>query len=356
MNNRVKSGQFYAVTPGLAILLLAALACGPLSNLPGAAQEPTPTLFVLPDAATDTGGKSGGLTFSDAASSGLTSYRAKFTLTYDGVDSSGAPVSGSFVMDQAGTVDPKASFVKWDGQGAALQNGAGNFELTQIGDATYMVTSVDGAQKCLSLSGSGSGLGGNTTTPDSFFAGSDMRNARRIVPDETVNGVLSQHYQFTKDEVSLIGGNWTNYTVDVWNAVDGGYSVKSTFAGDGSDISFKGGQGHVEWTYDLLERNTPVDIQQPANCDSPAGADFPKMPDASTVVSFGSTITYSTASPTADVVAFYNAQLPALGWTPGASSATAPGFATLEFTKDSQKASITITESDGKTTVLITVQ
>jgi hypothetical protein len=75
---------------------------------------------------------------------------------------------------------------------------------------------------------------------------------------------------------------------------------------------FKGGQGHVDWTYDLTEINTPVDIQPPAGCQASANASLPQMPDASNVVAFGTTVNYTTASPVADVVAFYNAQLPPL--------------------------------------------
>jgi hypothetical protein len=190
-------------------------------------------------------------------------------------------------------------------------------------------------------------------SPDTWLTGSDTSSAKRIQPDETVNGVLAQHYRLTEAESAAFMG-LSNYVLDVWIAQDGNYPVKQTMSADGTLLFGSGASGHMEWTYDLLDANGPVSITQPEGCEAPAGSDFPKMADAESVSSFGTVLTYTTPSTMADVVAFYNAQLPGLGWTAGTVNSDFPGFTTMEFTKDGQKASITITESEGTpTNVLI---
>jgi hypothetical protein len=355
----------------LAVLLVVSLGClcGPLSNLPGvgAALSATPTLMSL-DGGTDggTGGDTGGTTgdsgdqpfsFVKPDKSNLKSFRSKFVLTYTGTKEDGTPVDGTFTMEQAHTSDPDASSLHWEGVGSALaQDKEGVTDIIRIGDTTYMVTTVDGAPKCISMSGSSlDSLANPAFSPDSFLVGSDLSHARRILPDEVVNGVLSRHYQFTKNEVSLTDQSWSNYTVDAWAAVDGGYATKSTFVGDGVNVSGAGGKGHAEWTFDLLEINTNITITAPEGCEAPAGGDIPKMSDAADVIAMGPMTNYTTASSLADVVAFYQAQMPGAGWTAGDASTDGP-VATLEITKDGQKATITITEAAGKTTVLIQVE
>jgi hypothetical protein len=105
--------------------------------------------------------------------------------------------------------------------------------------------------------------------------------------------------------------------------------------------------------FDLLEANTDITIAAPEGCSAPV--DIPKMSDATDVLSISGMTNYTTASSVADVVAFYQAQLPAAGWTAGTAD-TSGTPATLEFTKGSQTMTITIAGADGKTTVTILTQ
>ena len=335
-------------------LLAATLACNPMSAL-NQNQAPTPTLFVAP--ATTGGGTSGGgegaLAFASADSAGLSSFRSVFTLSYNGVDSSGNPLVGTLTFNQAHTTNPPAQQLTWTGEGNIGDPNMRDFQIVQIGDQTYSVTNVSTTPTCLAMS-----AGGNppSQSPDQFLSNSDLSKARRILPDETVNGVLSEHWQFTKAEVTLFGGDWDSYTVDVWMAVDGKYTTKATFSGDGRDFTFKGGSGHVDWTYDVTEVNGAIDIQKPAGCAESASDTFPKMPDASDVISFGQGLSYFTASPIADVVAFYQATLPGLGWAPGTADTSNPAAASLTFTKDGKTATISITDAAGRTNVTVLIQ
>lgn len=360
---------------GLSALLLVAVACtcGQLSSIPGlpggSGGAATPTLIALNGGSGSSGGStsggnggSGSFTFVDPDKASLKSSHSKFTMKYTGTKDDGTPVDGTFTLEQLHTSDPLASSIQWTGEGEAIaSNNAGTFKMVQIGDATYMITSgkdANATPECLAMSSAGAGADlANQPgySPDTFFTGGDMSGAHRILPDETVNGVLAQHWQFTKADVSLLTANYTDYTVDAWTAVDGGYAVKSTFVGDGDKISGVGGKGHVEWEFDLLEANTNITINPPDGCSAPAGNDLPKMPDAQEGFSMNGMSSYTTASAAADVVAFYQAQMPAAGWTAGTANTT-DALSTLSFTKDGKTATITITTDSGKTTVLIQVQ
>jgi hypothetical protein len=227
--------------------------------------------------------------------------------------------------------------------------------IVQIGDTAYVQTNDGGSPKCVSMSSTGvAGMANSAFSPGMFLNG-NLSAAQRVLPDETVNGIPSRHYKFTKADVSLLNPGWTNYTVDVWTAADGGYTVKSTFVGDGEKIAGSGGKGHVEWQFDLLEANTDIQIKPPDTCAPGAGSDIPKMPDAADMIAMGPVTNYNTASSVADVVAFYQAQMPALGWAAGTADTSATP-AKLTFTKGSQTVTITIADNNGKTTVLIQIE
>lgn len=348
---------FLALSAGLMTAL--ACLCGPLSGLPGVGggAAATPTLIGSSNTGGTGGGTSGAFSFVDPGKAGLKSYHSKFTMTFTGTKADGTPDNGTVTIEQSHTSDPAATSFQMNGQGSALdQTKAGNTQMVVIGDTAYMVTDEGGTPKCTSMSGSAaSGLLSSAYSPDTFMTGSDMSGAKRILPDETVNGILSQHWRFTNTDVQLLAPGWTSYTADAWIAVDGGYATKSTFVGDGQNVSGGGGKGHAEMQFDLLEANTDITIKAPDGCSAPAGGDIPKMPDATNSMSISGMTTYTTASAAADVVAFYQAQLPGAGWTAGTAD-TSGTPATLEFTKGSQTMTITIASEGGKTTVLIQVK
>jgi hypothetical protein len=304
------------------------------------------------------GGETGGdgedtFTYSGTDISGLSSYHTQFTMAWDGTDEGGNPVNGTYTLSEAFTADPPASLLTWNMQGVGATVQPGSMETTRIGDVTYMLTTTAGVEpQCITLSGDGNAPSPGLS-PDSFLAGSDLSQAKRVLPDEQINGVSARHYRATDVDAVMFG--FDNYVIDIWVAQDGEYIVRQNLSGDGALISFGGGQGHVEWTYDLLDINGPVDIQPPAGCEAPAGGDFPTISDATNVTSLGTLLTYSTVTPAADVVAFYQAQLLTLGWVAGETTVV-PGLSTLVFTRGEEKATLTISENGGTTTVLVTFE
>jgi len=276
----------------------------------------------------------------------LDSYETAFTMSQTTTEPGGASESFSYVVTQSFSRDPLASRVVINAEGTdpSLSGQAGTFELIQMGDTAYFITAQPGQPaECLSFSSTEDApFAGAIYSPDAFLAGGDFSGAQRILPDENVNGVLARHYRITEAIAQLGYPGLNSYLVDIYVATLEGNDivVRETFSANG-DV--EGSMVQVEWTYDLLNINGPVNIAQPEGCAPPAGADFPTMPDATDVTSFGGVVSYTTASSIADVQAFYTQQLPAQGWTPGAVSEQA-GFVTMEFTRGEETASINITE------------
>lgn len=351
------------------MLVVSALAC---SSPLGGNAAPTATLYVIPTApgATDSGSTDTGATdgaapidsdgdgipdesfdYQGIDTSSFTSFRSDFTMSWVGVDEEGNPVEGSYTATQAYTADPLATYLRWEttsNDTATTQNGA--IEIVEIGEATYMNSTNEGEEaSCITFAQEGEAPEQSPPfSPDTWVSESDVTNAQRILPDEQVNGVTAQHYRQTHNDAANFAG-WTNYELNIWISPEG-YPVRETLSADGLLIGFGTGEGHIEWEYNLLDVNAPVTITAPEGCDAPVGSDFPKMADAADVSSFGTTLSYTTKSPVADVVAFYNAQLPGLGWVAGDASTEVSGYATLAFLRGAEKVSIIITEDGSGTT------
>ena len=184
-----------------------------------------------------------------------------------------------------------------------------------------------------------------------LFRSSDAK----YVGAETVNNIKTKHYKY--DEKAASQTVFGKVTGDIWVATDGGYVVKE-------DVKFTGGRGLFgstasakgdgKWLWELTDANQPVAVKAPENCGG-AGAELPVMKDATEKTSMGDMITYKSPSKLADVVAFYQKQMPAAGWKTEGEPEITDEFAQLEFSKGGQKASLMLSVESGKTSVLITV-
>ena len=97
----MKNRQHAILLAGLA-LVLAGLACGP--NLPGGGTDSADENG-QDDAAPIVGGETAGgdeaaLDYRGVDVSGLNSYRSLFTMSFSGTDEAGAPVNGTYTVNQ----------------------------------------------------------------------------------------------------------------------------------------------------------------------------------------------------------------------------------------------------------------
>jgi hypothetical protein len=229
---------------------------------------------------------------------------------------------------------------------------ANNIEFWQIGNTTYMQTTDQGKAQCYSFSSDDqkNQLTKGLFSPDML---GNVSNAR-YVGAETVNNIKTKHYTYDDKAATLtIFGKVTG---NIWVAADGGYVVKEDvkFTGGRGLFSATAAKGDGKWLWELADANQPVTIKAPENCGG-AGTDLPVMKDAIEKASMGDTLTYKSPSELADVVAFYQKQMPAAGWKAEGEAQVTDQFAQLEFSKGAQKASLMLSVESDQTMVLITV-
>jgi hypothetical protein len=170
---------------------------------------------------------------------------------------------------------------------------------------------------------------------------------------ETINGVATDHYTF--DERAIGGVDVADATGEVWVASEGGYVIKYVLTVEaGADFFGEGRQGTTSLDYALTDINQPITVALPADC--PAGmVDAPLLPDAVEAVHVPGLISYTTSTSTADAAAFYQEQLPTLGWQPLGEPIITETSMQLDFKQGDQQLSVIIITDEGVTTVLITL-
>ncbi|HEX7620719.1 MAG TPA: hypothetical protein VF359_05915 [Anaerolineales bacterium] len=170
---------------------------------------------------------------------------------------------------------------------------------------------------------------------------------------ETVNGMASNKYTF--DERALGESGFTQSTGQVWVAKDNGVVVRyllTTTAG--VDYFGEGIEGVQTWEYNLTEVNQPVTFDLPAGC--PGGlVNAPLMPAAQTVRRLPGVTTYSIMGSIQDVLAFYQAQLPALGWAATGEPSVADTMGWVGFVQSNQQLSVIVTPLENMVEVRLVI-
>jgi len=334
-----------------ALLVSLMLACGPLGAVketPAAVEEPTGG----EEAVSPTEAPSGGEVATEgeeeielsSVTSGLQSldsYRANFKMAVTDTAGGGAE-EWAYEMDMEVVRDPFAQHMVI--QGVAAE---GVFEMFQIGDQRYISL---GEGQCISTSAEGEAMDAAMFEPGDVIGG--LSNARRVRPDQDVNGIRCRHYKF--NETALVWRGFSKAEGEVWMAVEGEYVVKYTLQAEGKDPA-SGKEGHLDWVYEIRDVNEPISIEPPAGCGA-AESEYPIMPDATDMTTMQNMVTYTSASSLDDVLAFYKEQMPANGWSETGDSFTSEGTAMQSYTKEGVTVSLTLTEQDGKVSVLIMSQ
>ncbi|MEE9618274.1 MAG: hypothetical protein V3T90_14900 [Anaerolineae bacterium] len=269
----------------------------------------------------------------------LDSYRSHFEMTFDGATGTETE-HWVYEMDAEYVREPFAQRVVMQ-----VPDTEESFEIVYIGDRQYIVLE-DG--QCISTSADeGEAMGAEIFEPDDVIGG--LENARRIRPDERVNGILCHHYTF--DETSVMWAGFAHAEGEVWVAVDEDYVVRYTLQADGKDPT-TGDEGHIEWEYEIRDVNMPITIEPPSGCEA-TESEFPIMPDATDMTTMGGMTMYTSASPFDDVLAFYQEQMQANGWSDTGDTFIASDTAMLSYTKEERTVTLALTSEDGMVSVLI---
>lgn len=270
----------------------------------------------------------------------LDSYRSYFKMTFEGAATASGVEQWFFEMNSEQVREPFAQRIVFQSDDMG-----GSFESIQIGDQQYIIV---GDGQCISSSvGEEEAMGMEIFEPKDIIGG--LENLHRVRPDETVNGISCRHYTF--DESAMFWAGFTSVEGEVWVAVDGEYVVRYVMQADGTDPTLQK-EGHVEWEYEVRDINASITIEPPPGCGT-AESDLPIMPDAADKTTMSGMVMYESASAFDDVLAFYQEQMPANGWSDTGDTFTAPGSAMLSYTKDERTATVTLTGEDGAVSVMI---
>ncbi|MFA5873700.1 MAG: hypothetical protein WC832_07015 [Anaerolineales bacterium] len=168
---------------------------------------------------------------------------------------------------------------------------------------------------------------------------------------ETVNGVAASHYTFDERAFGQLGV--AKSTGEIWVASDGGYIVRYRVATEGNaDYFGEDTEGTITWDYELTDVNQPVTFELPEDC--PAGmVNAPLLPDAAVVVNMPGVLTYDTSSSLAEAGAFYQKQIPDLGWELLGEPSISDSMVLLDYTQGDKTMTVIITTGDAGTKVHI---
>jgi hypothetical protein len=263
----------------------------------------------------------------------LSSYKATLNLSFNGTQA-GKPSQWSHTYTMLASQEPAVHQITVEAAG-------GDPSPVFMAEENGMNYEKRGAEACTaSPIGSGSPLAAEWE-PAGFISALIGAEA---AGSETVNSVAVDQYAF--DERALGETGFTKSTGQVWVASDKGYIVRyllTTTAG--SEYFGEGIDGTLTWEYNLTDINQPVLIELPAWCTSGL-VDAPLMPSAQNINRTPGLTVYSTADSISDVLAFYQDQLPALGWEVTGEPSVVDTMGWVSFIHGDQQLTVMVTSGD----------
>jgi len=221
-----------------------------------------------------------------------------------------------------------------------------------VGDAQYY--QADPASPCTVEWGAAAG-GPADFQPAVFLP---AVTTSKLADEQTLDGVATRHYTF--DATSLGLPSDATASGEVWIAKDRGYVMKYVLDITGADSVFGtgiSGTRHLEYT--LSEIGAHAQVVYPAGCE-PVLSDVPAMGDASDLVRLPGLLAYSTSSSAADIFAFYEDKLTAMGWQKSADNGIGTDSTTTTFNRSDSNGGATVAvdkeESSQRVTVMIPIQ
>lgn len=281
------------------------------------------------------------------------SYHITMVLEITGKNANGEEVVQTMNSNIAISSDPQIMSMVMNFSGIDDLAGSEKIEMTQVEGTSYMVIPEMG---CVTTSG-GDLLDENPFTsmmqPSQFL--NDLNNAK-YEGEETINGIPTHHYSF--DERAMNRSELEDIDEaegHIYIAQDGDFLVRMVFDATGKvdlfDQGTEDGQMHIE--LNLIDVDVPIEAAIPEACAAEDGSvggvnsEFPLIEDASEVTSFAGVLSYQTALPVEDILAFYDDALAAEGWVKDeASSFVADGSGLISYTRDDVTLSVTVSPNE----------
>jgi len=186
--------------------------------------------------------------------------------------------------------------------------------------------------------------------PAGFLSG--VIGAERAASD-TVNGIAANQYTFDERAFGQLGV--AKSTGELWVAAAGGYIVRYKVTTKGTALYFgEGIEGTLTWDYELTGVNQPVAVELPKGC--PAGmVDAPLLPGATAVRRVPGLLSYSTSTSLAAAAAFYQKQIPLLGWKLTGDPNVTATLVLLDYTQGAKTMTVLVSVGQNGTNVRIVV-
>ena len=285
---------------------------------------------------------------------GFDSYRLDITLSYEGTE--GVEIRGGVMRIQTSQVtEPRASevVVTLEGDLPDQMMGAETLTFTEIGDQSYTVFPGLGC-----LAGTADEQGG---TADEFSGVIETEDVLGEIQDaeylgeETIDGVATYHYRFDESHAEQEEG-LDDMEGHVYISQELGYVVRMIVDGTGKIDLFDTGEmedSAIHMEYNVTDVNAPFVIEPPAEC-ADAGSDYPVMEGATELASMMGFTSYKIEAPLDDVIAFYEAEMAALGYDADEEQMIFEDTAILGYSLDGGRVNVTVTEDAGIVSVLIT--
>jgi hypothetical protein len=266
----------------------------------------------------------------------VNSYRLSMDYSFSGVDANGNPLEGDMEIKADFIKEPSASRMFMEGAGAFAEGMSGPMEMVETGGSFYLYSDEFG---CMSA-----------RSGESFNPMDDLLNdvddllgeAQRVYPDEVINGMDTYVYEITEE--NIVPDTTTDLQIEelttakVYVSKEYDTVVRVYMEGYGrSDVLTEDetAEGTVIYDVNFYDLDAAFTIEAPEGCGGAAGGEtpypVPEDSDVSIVMQVEGIFAYETSMSPADVLAFYEEELPALGYTINASSAFGDA-ATMELT------------------------
>jgi hypothetical protein len=298
----------------------------------------------------------------------IDSYQAEYIIE---VVSAGETGTLAMLIEQ--TKNPRAMHVIMQGEGdAAGQAGLEQMELyviTQDGSTTMYIQNPED-QSWFAMTGNDmdDAFG---MMPISLEALDTLPQQSRFVGEETINGVLTQHYSYNQEDFVDAVPGVQEAQGDVWIAEDKGIVMKIVQQYKSTEALFGTGQPGELSTYTMNfevkklddssiviepppEALTGESIALPGTSTDPDQIELPMVDDANVELSMTGMINYTTAKSVQEVWAFYQAELGGVeNWEVALDS---PDNVMADLQNGTQPLQLLITDEDGTTRVILISQ